>query len=199
MLIEQDSYIRTKVLNAVMEDPEIITILKDKYVDDELWKFCIEREPSLFKKMKHPSEEICLHACEVDGSNLRWIRNKFSYIPITDMMIYTCVKSNPKSIVYVPKKMLNDGLKEMAFDKDPTLMENFDDIRPEYLRKIIAEKPFAIQYVNNPDEDLICDAIIKDPNVCVYVNDVTDRMLHTLETYHPNYFNLYKNSYHTLG
>lgn len=199
MLIEQDSYVRTKILNAIVKDPEIITVLKDKYIDDEIWKFSIEQEPSLFKKMKHPSEELCMYACEVDGLNLRWVRNKFSYVPITDMMIYTAVKSNPKAILYVPKKRLNDGLKEMAFDKDPSLMEYYDDIRPEYLKKLIDEKPFAIQYVNNPDEDLICDAIIKDPNVCVYVNDVTDRMLHTLETYHPNYFNLYKNNYHTLG
>ena len=145
--------------------------------------------------MKHPTEDLCLYACEIDGSNLRYVRNKFSYIPITDIMVYTSVKSNEKAILYVPKKMLNDGLKEMSFDKDPSLMEYFDDIRPEYLEKIISEKPFAIQYIHNPDESLICNAIIKDPNICVYVNDITDRMLYTLETYHPNYFNLYKNNY----
>ena len=108
MLLEQDQNIKTKILNAIMEDPEIVLILKEKYVDEDIWKYCIEREPSLFKKMKHPSESLCMFACEVDGSNLKWIKNKFSYIRITDVMAYTAVKSNPKAILYVaidnPKK-----------------------------------------------------------------------------------------------
>ena len=48
MILSIEENIRSKILNAIMDDPEIITFLKEKYVDDEIWKFCIEREPSLF-------------------------------------------------------------------------------------------------------------------------------------------------------
>ena len=80
MLLDEDKKVKVKILNAIMDDPEIVTLLKEKYIDDDVWKFCIEREPSIFKKMKHPSFDICMYACEVDGSNLRYIKNKFKYI-----------------------------------------------------------------------------------------------------------------------
>lgn len=195
MILETDGNIRNKILNAIIDDPEIVTIIKEKYVDEEVWKFCIEREPSLFKKMKHPSESLCMFACEVDGANLRYIINKFSYIKITPVMVYSAVKSNPKAILYVPNKFLNDGLKEMAFDKDPSLMAYFDDIREEYVEKIIEEKPYAIQYIMHPSESIICREIEKNPNICVYLSNITDRMMATLEKFHPNYFSLYKNSH----
>lgn len=187
--------VKNKILRAIMEDPEIVTLLKEKYVDEEIWKYCIEREPSLFRKMKHPSYNLCMHACEVDGSNLRYIKNKFSYIDITDVMVYTAVKSNPKSIIYVPKKLLSDDLMEMAFDKDPSLMQYFDTIRKEYLEKIILEKPSAIQYVQFPSEELLCKAILNDPNVCVYIDKLTQKMLNVLKEYYPDYYTLYSKNY----
>ena len=194
MILEQNDFIKTKILNAIMEDPEIVIMLKEKYVDEEIWKFCIEREPSLFRKMKHPSESICLYACEIDGSNLKYIKNKFTHVQITDVMVYTAVKSNPKAIMYVPKKLLNDGLKELAFWKDPILMENFDFIRPEFVQRILDEKPYAIQYIKHPDENIVCQAIIKSPEICVYLNEITEKMLCVLKEHHPNYYSLYKNN-----
>ena len=194
MILDTEGNIRNKILNAIMDDPEIVMIIKEKYVDEEIWKFCIEREPSLFKKMKHPSEAICMFACEVDGANLKYIKNKFNYVTITPGMVYVAVRSNPKAILSVPKKFLNDSLKEMAFDRDPSLMEYFDDIREEYVERIIESKPYAIQYIPHPSESFVCEQIEKNPNICVYINNMTDKMMETLERFHPNYFSLYKNS-----
>lgn len=196
MLLDEDKKVKVKILNAIMDDPEIVTLLKEKYIDDDVWKFCIEREPSIFKKMKHPSFDICMYACEVDGSNLRYIKNKFKYIEITDIMAYTAVKSNPKAILSVPKKLLTESLKELAFEEDPSLMENFDEIRPEFIEKIIWDKPYAIKYIKHitPDiEDLICEVIKKNPIIASCVNRLSDRMLITLKTFHPNHFHLYVN------
>lgn len=191
MLLEEELNVKTKILNAIMDDPEIILFLKERYVNDEIWKYCIEREPSLFRKMKHPSSPICLFACEIDGSNLRWVRNKFSYIPITEIMVHTAVKSNSKAILYVPKKMLNEELKEMAFEEDPSLMEKFDFVRPEFIEMLVKRKPYALRYVKNIDEDIICEMLKANPNIIVYVNTVTDKMLSTLEQCFPNYYELY--------
>lgn len=194
MLLENNSRVKTKILNAIVEDPEIVLLLKEKYVDEEIWKFCIEREPDLFKKMKHPSEEIAMYACSVDGSNLKYIKNKFHYIKITDLMCFTAVKSNPKAILSVPSKMLNEELKEIAFDGDPTLMAYFDNVRREYIEKLLMERPYAIRYVTNIDEDIVCNTIRRSPDICPYLNKLTPKMIQTLEEYHPNYFNLYKNN-----
>jgi hypothetical protein len=194
ILNQQNDRVRTKILNAIMEDPEIVLVLKEKYVDENIWKFCIEREPELFKKMKHPSEGICMYACSVDGSNLKYIKNKFHYIKITDIMCFTAVKSNPKAILSVPDELLNDELKEMAFDEDPSLMAYFDDVRNEYVEKLLKEKPYAIRYVRNLDEEMICNAIKESPDICPYLSKVTENMAKTLETFHPAYYALYKNN-----
>lgn len=194
MLLGERENIRMKILSAIMEDPEIVLYLKEKYVDEEIWKYCIEREPSLFKKMKHPSEEICMFACEVDGANLKHVKTKFRYIPITSVMIINSVKSNPKALLSVPKKFLTNEIKEIAFDEDPSLMTYFDDVRPNYLVKLLEEKPWAIQYVTDPDESLICDEIKRSPNICPYLNHMTKNMMETLRIYHPNYYTLYQNS-----
>lgn len=194
MILENDNYAKNKILNAIIKDPEIVVLLKEKYVDEEIWKYCIEREPSLFKKMKHPSESICMFACEIDGSNLRYIRNKFNYITITNIMAVTAVKSNPKAILFVPNKLIDESLKELAFDSDPSLMLYYDDIDQDYIKKLLHEKPYAIQYVKELNEEIICDAIRENPNICAYIKNMTGEMLNTLEKYHPNYYNLYKNS-----
>ena len=194
MLNDKAQRVKTKILSAIIEDPEIILLLKEKYVDEEIWKFCIERDPNIFRKMKHPSEEICMYACEVDGTNLKYIRNRFRYIPISVSLCVTSVKSNPKALLYVPRKMLNNTLKEMAFDEDPSLMKYFDDVRPQYLERLLSERPSAIQYVDKPNEDVICETLKKSPDICPYLNSMTSKMIEVLRVYHPAYFNLYKNN-----
>ena len=194
VILDKDSRVKTKILNAIVKNPEIVLLLKEKYVDEEIWKFCIERDPTLFHKMKHPSESICMFACSVDGSNLKHIKNKFKHILITDVMCFTAVKSNPKAILYVPKAMLNEDLKEMAFDGDPSLMAFFDTVRPEYVARLLVEKPYAVRYVTNLNDDIICEAIKESPSICPYLNHMTPRMLEVLHQYHPAFYNLYKNN-----
>ena len=194
ILEDENKYAKTKILNAIMDDPEIVVLLKEKYVDEEIWKYCIEREPSWGGEMKHPSESICLFACEVDGSNLRSIRNKFNYIPITKTMVVTAVKSNPRAILYSPDKFIDENLKEMAFDNDPSLMAYFDHIRSDYIRELIKEKPYALKYLKNVDEDILCDTIKENPNICSYINHMTDKMLDILKAYYPNHYQLYKSN-----
>lgn len=192
MILDKETRVKTKILNAIMEDPEIVLLLKEKYVDDEIWKFCIEQDPSLFRRMKHPSDAICMFACSVDGSNLKYIKNKFRHVLITGTMCLVAVKSNPKAILYVPKAFMNSELKRIAFQEDPSTMKYFDEISEEFLEKLIIEKPYAIQYVNHPDEEIICNAIKETPNICPYLNKMTPRMVETLKQHHPEYYSLYK-------
>lgn len=195
MILNEANRVKTKILNLIMTDPSIIEYFKEKYVDDDIWKFCIERDPSLFKKMKHPSYDLCLYACEVDGANLRHVKNKFTYIRITDMMALTAVKSNPKAILFVPKKLLNYELEEMAFDKDPSLMTYFDVIRPEYIKQVLDDNPYCVKYLLHIiDEDTICLLIKRNPQICTYINNMTDKMWDTLRENNPDIYHLYRKS-----
>ena len=193
MYEHDEEIIRNRLLKVLVEDPTMILVLKNKYITDDLWKFCIEREPSLFQEMKNPSEEMCEFALHADGSNLKYIRKNFPYIKITKKMAYISILSCPKAILYVPDKILDEGLKEMAFEKDPSLMKEFKYIRPDYINKKIIENPANIKYINNPDEDLVCNALIIEPNVCVYFEKLTPRMISTLQQYHPQFLDLYQN------
>lgn len=195
MILSENTDIKMKILNLIMEDPNIVEYFKEKYVDDDIWKFCIEREPSLFKKMKHPSYDLCLFACEVDGSNLRHVKNKFNYIRINDIMVMTAVKSNPKAILYTPNKLLTDELKEMAFDRDPSLMVYYNDIRPDYIMRVLKENPYTIKYLLHVlHEETICEIIEEYPQVCTYINGMTNKMRDTLKRTHPDVYSLYANS-----
>lgn len=194
MSLIKDSSAKTKILRAIMSDPEIVLLLKEKYVDDEIWKFCIERDPNLFKKMKHPNEEVCMYACMVDGSNLKHIKNKFRHIKITHAMCLTSVESNPRAILYVPRSMMNNELKEIACMEDPSLMVHFNDLEESFIEKVIKEKPYAIKYVKKVSESFLCEMIKSTPTICTYFDRMTPKMLDVFQEHHPNYFRLYKNS-----
>jgi hypothetical protein len=182
--------IQDRLMRVLYNEPGLVTCLKDRYVTDEIWMFCIEREPSVFEEMKHPDESICNFAVKIDGNNLKYIKENFTYIPITEHMVYDAVNSCPKAILYVPEEMLknNTGLKEMAFDKDPALMMYFEDIRPEYIKRKVLENPSYLKYIQNPDEELVCEALKRNPNICVYFDNFTPRMLETLKEYHPGVY-----------
>jgi len=183
--------VQDRVLKLLYEEPSLVLALKEKYVTDEIWKFCIEREPALFEQMKHPSIELCNYAVSVDGYNLKYIRSTFNYIKITEKMVYVAVNNCASAILFVPPKLLSTGLKELAFDKDPSLMINYDDIRPEYIRKKLDEDPAYLKYIRNADENLICDVLIRNPNMIVYFDTLTPKMTTVLKEYHPNVFELY--------
>lgn len=183
--------VQDRLLKILYEEPCLVLALKEKYVTDEIWKICIEREPSLFKQMKHPSEDVCYYAVGIDGYNLKYVRSKFNYVKMTDKLIYMAVTSCPKSILFVPEKMISTGLKEMAFDRDPALMLNYDDVRPEYIKRKVEEDSRFLKYLPNADEDLVCEALIKDPNLIVYYSEPTEKMKQILETYHPAVYALY--------
>lgn len=185
MNINNDEFSKQRILGLLIEDPSMILLLKSKYITDDIWQFCIEHEPSLFKHMKNPSLDMCYFALEMDGHNLKYIRHKFKDIKITRKMAYIAISNCPKAIFYVPKDILDDGLKELAFELEPQLMKDFIYIRPEYVKKVIENNPTDIKYINNPDENLICEALIKEPNICLYFDTLTPKMKKAIEENHP--------------
>ena len=173
------------ILKLLSDDPSCILLLRSKCTTDNMWKVVIQLEPSLFQYMKDPSNEMCLYALKEDGSNLQYVVKNPS-VKLTSEMIYTAVSNYPAAIFDVPVKMRDNAIKEFAFDRDPTLIKNFTNVRKEYINRKIKEDPSFIRFLNDPDEDLVCKAIENDPNYCVYVKKFTPRIKKLIETLYPD-------------
>ena len=173
------------ILKLLSDDPSCILLLRSKCTTDNMWKVVIQLEPSLFQYMKDPSNEMCLYALKEDGSNLQYVVKNPS-VKLTSEMIYTAVNNYPAAIFDVPVEMRDNAIKEFAFDRDPTLIKNFTNVRKEYINRKIREDPSFIRFLNDPDEDLVCKAIENDPNYCVYVKKFTPRIKKLIETLYPD-------------
>ena len=173
------------IMKLLSDDPACILLLRSKCTTDNMWKIVIQLEPNLFQYMKDPSNEMCLYALREDGSNLQYVVKNPS-VKLTPEMIYTAVNNYPAAIFDVPVEMRDNAIKEFAFDRDPTLIKNFKNIRKEYINKKIKEDPSFIRFLNDPDEDLVCKAIENDPNYCVYVKKFTPRIKKLIETLYPD-------------
>ena len=173
------------ILKLLSDDPSCILLLRSKCTTDNMRKVVIQLEPSLFQYMKDPSNEMCLYALKEDGSNLQYVVKNPS-VKLTSEMIYTAVSNYPAAIFDVPVEMRDNAIKEFAFDRDPTLIKNFTNVRKEYINRKIKEDPSFIRFLNDPDEDLVCKAIENDPNYCVYVKKFTPRIKKLIETLYPD-------------
>ena len=173
------------ILKLLSDDPSCILLLRSKCTTDNMWKVVIQLEPSLFQYMKDPSNEMCLYALKEDGSNLQYVVKNPS-VKLTSEMIYTAVSNYPAAIFDVPVETRDNAIKEFAFDRDPTLIKNFTNVRKEYINRKIKEDPSFIRFLNDPNEDLVCKAIENDPNYCVYVKKFTPRIKKLIETLYPD-------------
>lgn len=174
-----------KIMSLLNDDPSLILLLKSKYTTDSMWRMCIQKEPGLFQYMKNPTSEMCEFAVEEDGNNLKYIlQNKD--IELTSKMIWTAVKTYPAAIFLVPSNLRTDSLKEFAFDHDPSLMKAFSRIRQSYIQRKLKENPGFVRYLNHPTEDMWCNAIREDPNICSYIREYTPKMKDIIYEYYPS-------------
>lgn len=172
-----------KLLEILSIYPSLILLLKNKYRSDEMWKVCLAKEPALFQYLNDPSDELCEFVLDLDGNNVKYLNDKG--IRITKDMALKAIKSNPESLLNLPDNVKTKEIYKDAFDIDPSLMINYGDIDKDYLLSKIEENPANIQYVKNPDEDLICYALDLDPNTIVYVENFTPKILSIMATKYP--------------
>ena len=172
-----------KILELLSDDPSMIVIFKNKYITDNMWKICIELEPSLFQFMKNPSEEMILFALSEDGANIKYLKEMG--ISLTPRMIYTAVKNYPAAIYMIPKDLQTNKLKEYACIEDPSLMKEFN-LKREFIDKRLKEDPRLVRFLKNPTEDQVCRAIEKDPNICAYVEKFTPRIKKLIKELYPD-------------
>lgn len=192
---ETDDIVKDNILPALYDTPELILVIKDRYITEDVWRFCLEREPSLFKHVRYPSEELCMYAIKLDGYNLKYIKENLRYIKISYQMAFYAVQNCPKAILFVPKKLRTKALINMALEQDIELIEDLEEFMTKSeISEWINKNPRVVMYLNEVDEDSICQAIRKDPNYITMVKEPTEKMLAVLEEINPTMLQLYKAS-----
>lgn len=172
-----------KILELLSDDPSMILIFKNKYTTDNMWKICIENEPSLFQFMKNPSEDMILYGLSEDGANIKYLKGMG--ISLTPKMIYTAVKSYPGAIYLIPQELRTSKLREFACNEDPSLMKELP-LKREYIEKRLKDDPRLVRFLKNPTEDQLCRAIIADPNICAYVEKFTPKVKELIKELYPD-------------
>lgn len=183
-----------KIYDLLYEMPEAIVYLKSRYQTDQVWKYCIEREPQVFALMKNPSVDMCVYALDIDGSNIIHIRSKFTNIEIDKRMAYIALRTFPAAILHIPSEIINDEMFDLAFNAQPSLISQFTNLPYSYLLRKIGENPSIIKFIPNLREDLACIALRMDPNLCVYIQNLTPQMINILRDLKPEVADLYTNT-----
>lgn len=201
--LDEDKDIALKrhfVFEQIMENPELITIIKNRYLDDDMLEKCIDSEPTVFKYIKDPSPRIIRAALIADGGNLAYIpENARSHLPV-EFYIYAMQSNVYGALPYIPEDLLQDEVddkikEKLIFDVDPEMVRQYGvRIREDFLRDKIRENPSLIKYVVDPSDDLKCLALEQDPNIALYFDelspkmmDVIDRKYSSLKDSLPNY------------
>ncbi len=172
-----------KIFELLSEDPSAILMFKNKYTTENMWKICIENEPSLFQFMKNPSEEMILYALSEDGANIKYLKDMG--IQLTPKMIYTAVKSYPGAIYMIPQELRTSRLREFACNEDPSLMKELT-LKRDYIDKRLKTDPTLVRFLKNPTEDQLCNAIIADPNICAYIENFTPKVKQLIKELYPD-------------
>ena len=172
---------------CLVDHPEYICIVKSKYTDDDMLIRLIETDPEIFKNIRHPSDKVIRAALEVDGANLAYIKKKKrKTLPAEFFML--AMQSNPVgAIEFIPKNCIPESVKQKLFASDPDIiLKNKLELSEDFLLNEIKENPNLIKFVTNPSDDLKCAALSEDPNVALYYEELSPRMMDIIDEKYPN-------------
>lgn len=178
---------KMKAIELILQNPDSIPLIKEKYLTPDVLEYCLSEEPSIFRFIPHPSMAVINIALELDGSNLEFIKKKDrKSLPIECFI--RALNSNPKeALPYVPKKYLSEEIKASIFDSNPEVIkENSIKLGEDFLKDRIKENPQNIKYVTDPSEEIKCLALEQDPNIALYFEELTEKMMDIIDEKYPN-------------
>ena len=182
------------LFDMLYDNPEMIVYLKNRYQTDRVWKFCIDRESTLFSQMENPSIEMCEFALDVDGENIIPLVTKFTDVKLTKRMIWIALRTFPGAILHVPRIMIDEDMLNSAFDKQPELLSAFPSLSYEYLLRRIKDHPGDVIWLENPRDELVCMALEKNPYLCVHFTSLTPLMINIIRAQNPELADMYTNT-----
>lgn len=186
---EKMAYNRGIVYEAIVNNPQVLKVIKNKYLDDDMLAHCIENEPSVFQYIKNPSMRIIKVGLGADGANLAYIPKQIRKT-LPPVCFVLALQSNPKeALKYIPSsklEVLDDTMKETVFSTDPELVKQYRlKLKDSYLQSEIAKDPSLIKHVSDPSEELKCLALEGDPNTALYWDNLTPKMMDIIDKKYP--------------
>lgn len=182
---------RSFVFEQIMENPRLITIIKNRYLDDDMLEKCIDSEPSVFRYIKMPSMRIIRAALAADGGNLAYIPEYRRRSLPTEFFIYALQSNLYGSIKFIPEDQLDclsPEIKEhLIFENDPEIAFKYGvSVREEFIRDKIRHDPSLIKFVVEPSDELKCLALEQDPNIALYYDELTPKMMDVIDRKYPS-------------
>lgn len=183
---------RAFVFEQIMDNPRLITIIKKRYLDDDMLEKCIDSEAGVFQYIKNPSMRIIRAAIMADGGNLAYIPEyKRNSLPV-EIFIYALQSNLYGAIKYIPEGILTNGLsheikEKLIFDNDPEIAFKYGiNVRDEFLRDKIRHDPSLIKFVTEPSDELKCLALEGDPNIALYYDELSPNMMDIIDRKYPS-------------
>ena len=176
------------VIHHIVNHPDCIPLLKNKWRTDDVYIACLEEEPSIFQFIPHPTLKVIKTALQLDGENIKYVKKK-ARKDLPPEFYLIAVDSNPRgSLPYIPKKYVPTELRERVFEKDPSLIIDNDlkIIENDFIKAQIEEDPARIKFVKDPSNELKCIALRKNPNVALYYDYLTDEMMDIIDELYPS-------------
>ena len=181
-------------IKYITEYPEIIPLLKDRYLTDDILEECIRLEPDVFKYIKDPSNRLISAAFEIDGGNARYVpKNKILCLPEDTIM--SAIESNYEGAMsYIDFKYLSVEAQLDIFMKDPVRALEYGMEVPEcYIMTEIRKTPNIIRYIPNATEEMKCEALRLEPNVALYFGTLSEEMMDIIDEQYPYLINVLPN------
>lgn len=176
-----------RTIDLILQFPECISLIKNKYITDDILEYCLLEDPTIFKYIPHPSMRIISAALEIDGGNLKHVKKKTRKVLPVEYFI-KAINSNPEeALSYVPKKYIPEDLKVEILDTHPELIKEnkIKIVQDDFLKDKIKINPQYIKFITDPSEDLKCIALESDPNIALYFDELTPRMMDIIDEKYP--------------
>ena len=185
MISQEDLHL--KMEETLKHDVDMVLAFRPKLITDDMWEYVVATKPELFVACQKPSFRIAMIAVSRDGFHIGNI-DPINFT--TDQYQKLCnaaVEQNPKAITVIPKEFKTTQLIGYAYARDPELILSEDRLTETMVESIIDHNPSLIQYVRDPDDDLIIRALEKNPKVIVYFPMISDRVRNYYEERYPQY------------
>lgn len=174
-------------VNMIVNNPEILPFLKNKYTTDDVLEDALDINPDIFKFIKDPSNRIIIKALDMDGANIQYIdRERLNNLP--DEILVSAIESvDDVSDLGVNFDDISEESRLDIFIQDPVKAIQCGINVPEYFMiKEIQKSPNLIRYIKNPTNKMKCVALDLEPNVAVYFDSLTDEMMDIIDIKYPH-------------
>ena len=173
-------------VKLITSHPEYIPIIKNKYLTDDILEEALQLEPDIFKFIKHPSDRLIAVALDIDGSNIKWLpQSKIRQLP--EDVILSALNSNfDGTITYINCADLTEVMRVRIFLNDPiTALENGVEVPESCIITAVTQTPNMIRYIPHASEEIKCAALSVEPNVALYFDKLTDKMMDIIDEKYP--------------